>query len=411
MTVRGLDLTILIVNDFAYVYGGASHVALSSARELARRGHSIVLFTAIPPIDPSLQECGVRVVCLDQKVVGDSKNKLGSAIQAVWNRHAAAEMEKVLQSLDASTTIVHLHTWTRGLSPSIVPVIERHGACMVATLHDYFLACPNGGFYNYASESICHLKPLSLECLLTSCGPGAYPTKMWRSFRQFVQLKAGHLPSSVHNFISVSPLSRAVLEPFLPPASNIYNISNPIDISQSPPVNVAKNDYFVMVGRLSASKSPLLLAAAASQCQVKVRFIGDGELRQQLESEYPAAEVTGWLPQSEVQKYLEGARALVFPSRWYETQGLAILEAAARGIPAVVADSCAGRDFISNGSTGLLFRGADVSDLAKQMSILKDDAVVSRLGQAAYEHHWKNPPTLESHVDRLEACYARMIDG
>jgi glycosyltransferase involved in cell wall biosynthesis len=208
----------------------------------------------------------------------------------------------------------------------------------------------------------------------------------------------------------VSPLSKEVMQPFLPPESKIYDISNPIDVIQAPPVDVARNDYFVMVGRLSASKGPILLADAARVSQTRIRFIGDGELRQQLESEYPEAEVTGWLSQTEVQKYLSQARALVFASRWYEAQGLVILEAAGRGIPTVVADVCAGRDSISNGVTGLLFRGGDMSDLANKISSLKDDTKVSQLGRAAYDRYWKNPTTLEKHVDQLEACYVNMME-
>ncbi len=64
-------------------------------------------------------------------------------------------------------------------------------------------------------------------------------------------------------------------------------------------------------------------------------FIGDGPLRP---IEATGARVTGWLSAEDVQRELEHARCLVFPSLWYETYGLVVNEAAARGIPAIVSD-------------------------------------------------------------------------
>ena len=45
---------IIILNDFAYVNGGASQVALSSALGLAQAGYDVTLFTAVQPIDSTL---------------------------------------------------------------------------------------------------------------------------------------------------------------------------------------------------------------------------------------------------------------------------------------------------------------------------------------------------------------------
>jgi len=44
---------------------------------------------------------------------------------------------------------------------------------------------------------------------------------------------------------------------------------------------------------------------------------------------------------------MKGARALIFPSRWYETAGLTILEAQALGVPCLVSKNCAGREFVN----------------------------------------------------------------
>ena len=108
--------------------------------------------------------------------------------------------------------------------------------------------------------------------------------------------------------------------------------------------------------------------------------------------------------------YLKAARVLVFPSLWYETEGLSVIEAAALGVPAIVADTSAARLSITEGVTGLCFAGADETDLTRVMqTIAADDALVGRMGQAAHDRYWEHPRTLERHVSELEAVYEQVL--
>lgn len=199
------------------------------------------------------------------------------------------------------------------------------------------------------------------------------------------------------------------MEPFLGKGCTIHEIGNPIEVPKLPPTNVARNGYFIAVGRLSEAKGPLLAAEAARRAGARLIFVGDGELRERIENEYPETEVTGWLPQNKVQEYLAGSRALIFASRWYEAQPLVVLEAAAMGVPAAVAHSCAARDAVLDGETGLHFRGGDMRSLTERFTDLQEDSLVETLGRNAYQRYWESPPTLTAHVDQLEACYLRVI--
>jgi glycosyltransferase involved in cell wall biosynthesis len=106
---------------------------------------------------------------------------------------------------------------------------------------------------------------------------------------------------------------------------------------------------------------------------------------------------------------LRSARALVFPSLWYEGQPLTILEAKAYGVPIVVADSCAGRDEVEDGVTGLWFKGGDAGDLARVLLRMKDDALVARFSAAAHASYWAAPRTPEKHVEGLLSIYRDML--
>ena len=78
------------------------------------------------------------------------------------------------------------------------------------------------------------------------------------------------------HFITVSDFSETILRPFLPPQASIYRVPNPINVPREPPVLVANNESFVMIGRLSSHKAPLLFARAASRLGLTPVFIGEG---------------------------------------------------------------------------------------------------------------------------------------
>ena len=176
-----------------------------------------------------------------------------------------------------------------------------------------------------------------------------------------------------------------------------------------PPVEVVKNSDSVYVGRLSKEKGVLLLAEAAKLCECRTVFVGEGESKEDIGKIYSNAEFTGWILREEIDNHLGKARALVFPSLWYETQGLVVLEAASRGIPAIVSDVCAARDLIEDGVTGLLFRRGDVDDLIKKIRMLEDDDLVSSLGTASYEKYWAAPFKMKRHIANLEKVYQNVL--
>jgi glycosyltransferase involved in cell wall biosynthesis len=216
------------------------------------------------------------------------------------------------------------------------------------------------------------------------------------------------MPANVENFVQVSEFSHKILDPYLPPHT-AFSVANPISISRSTPVDVAKNQAFVMVGRLSPEKGPLIFARAARQSRVSAVFVGEGDLRNEVSKANPDARMTGWVDSKQVREELASARALVMPSVWYETQGLVVLEASALGVPAIVAAGTAAADLVKNGVTGLHFRKGNVEDLVQKIEMLKDPTRAMELGHAAYERFWENPPTVERHVRELEECYEAVL--
>jgi glycosyltransferase involved in cell wall biosynthesis len=397
-------LKIIIVADHAYVNGGQAKVAIESAKGLAGRGHHVVFFAAVGPADRGLVEAGVETVTLDQPDVTSTSSMARFGVQWLWNAKAARALRDILALCDRADTIVHVHGWAKALSPSIGPVLKSAKLKCVFTMHEYFIACPNGGFYDYPAAHPCHLRPMSLACIGRNCDQRSHHRKLMRVGRHAVMQHTGLLDCIGH-VITISRLQREILQPYLPAGVHYHQLANPVDVpplGQKP--DPAQGD-FVFVGRLSAEKGPLLFAEAARIAGRRAAFVGDGPQCAELKTHYPEVSILGWKEPTEVRTLLRNARALVFPSVWYEGQPLTVLEALGLGTPVIVSDVCAGRESIEDGVSGRWFRSNDAASLAAAMRELSNDAIAWRMSQAAYDLYWSNPPTLKRHLDGLCAIY------
>lgn len=404
-------MNVVVAADFAFVNGGAGKIALESAKGLAKRGHRVVLFTGVGPIADDLRDIrGLSHVCLDQKDVWHNPSRVRAAAQGLWNGSAAQRFDSVLARLDPRDTIVHLHSWTKALSSSVVRRAASRGFRIVTTLHDFLSVCPTGTLFNHGTLQCCTLKPLSLACVTSHCDSRSYAQKVWRVARQVVQKTAGTLPGHNRDFITVSASSARIFRNLLPTGSRLHQVDNFSEVPRMDPVAVEHNDTLVYVGRLSAEKGPLLFADCLARLRRNGVFVGEGDLAGAIQALAPDATLTGWLNAEQVLGTLRQARALVFPSLWYETQGLVVAEAAALGVPAIVPDTSAARDWVVPGTTGLWFKGGSVADLSSAIErLMSSPFEAARMGRAAYERFWVSPPTLERHLRQLESVYAEML--
>lgn len=398
--------TVVVLSDTTYCDGGAAKITITSAIGLARRGLRVIFVGGFGLPDPDLAAAGVEVICLDQPFIGMPAQRAAGAMTALWNRDSARQLDHILSGLDAADTVVHLHTWTKSLSSSVVPVIKRHGIPLVLTLHDYFTACPNGGFYDYQAEAICHRRPLSAGCLLRNCDSRHRIYKVWRTVRQVIQRTAGPLPGGADALIAISDFSLTVLRPYLPATTPVHRVDNPIESHKRAPAQPERQQGMLFIGRLSPEKGPHILAAAGREAGVPITFAGDGAMRADLASAYPEHSFPGWCSEDSLHALIDSTRALVLPSLWYETQGLVVPEAASRGVPAIVSTGCAASDSVEFDVTGLGVTAGSQSELATALRRLSDNSLVKRLGNAAYDRFWANPPSLDRHVSRLLEVYA-----
>lgn len=349
---------IIIINDFNYAQGGASKIAIDTAKLLKETGINMYFFSAVNKYEENIE--GIKYITTNQNEALKEKNKIIGAINGIYNFKARKELKRLLETLDNKKTIIHIHGWTKALSSSVFDIAFKMNFKVVLTLHDYFTACPNGGYYNYNSNKLCELMPLSWNCIKCNCDSRNYLFKLYRIIRQFVQNRIVKLNYKLQYAIVVSNFSEQILKRTLGKQAEIIKIYNPIDIKIKESIsNVKENEYFLYVGRISKEKGVDIFCEAITDLNLKGVVVGDGDEKERLQNQYSNIEFTGWKKNDEVQAYMRNAKVLVFPSKCYETMGLTIVEAQTLGIPCIVSQKCAGSEFVEDGKNGFTFNGLE----------------------------------------------------
>lgn len=355
---------IIIVFEYGSLNGGAAKIAIQTAMGLAEHGYDVTYFCACGPVDKELESKVSRVICLNQYDIADNPSRLQAIRQGIWNKKAYKALNALLDTYQNDDVVVHIHGYSHILSASIIKACMKHHVKPVITLHEYFSICPNGGFYNYPQQHICAHKPMSMDCIFCNCDSRSFLQKCYRVLRQFVQDKYIRNNPNIR-YLYISEFSFSKMKKYLK-STDFHYVHNPVEA-----LSVCRNpnaDLFVFIGRLSPEKGIDLFCKALCDLGLKGIAIGDGPLKPTLQKAYSSIAFPGWKTRTEIQEILCNAKCLVFPPKWYETDGLVVQECLSAGIPCIVPDNCAASDYITHGKNGYLFESGNIEDLKEKIA-------------------------------------------
>lgn len=369
---------VIIVNDFNYIQGGASKVAIDTAKVLSKKNINVIFFSAVEQENEE-KISNVKYISTNQNEALKEKNKIRGIINGLYNFKVRNEFKKLLKTLDKDSTIIHIHGWTKALSASVFDIAFKMDFKVVLTLHDYFTACPNGGYFNYKQNKICKLNPLSWKCIKCNCDSRNFLFKTYRIIRQNIQNKI--LKNKLKNVITISEFSEKILKDTLDKNIKITRIYNPIDIDiNREKIDPSKNEYYLYVGRISKGKGVELFCDVITELKLNGIVVGDGEEKSKLEKKYTNIDFVGWKNNKEVKEYMKKSRALIFPSRWYEGAPLTPLEIMQYGIPCIVSNNSAAIDYVKKDENSFEL---DVESI--KIAILKYEKNIKKYSENAIE--------------------------
>ena len=409
-------MTILVVHNRYRVRGGEDGVFETECRLLEEAGHRVVRYEKSN---------------LD---IPDRGGRLGLALRTVWNPRAYREVRELIRR--ERPDAMHCHNTFPLISPSVYWAAAREGVPVVQTLHNYRLACLNG--YLFREGKVCE------KCLGRTpwCGlrRRCYRGSLGGSLALFAMLAVHRLLGTyrrkVTRYVALTDFARDKFVSMGLPADKIVVKPNAF-AAESPQTHPTSDSFSIQhsafsilyVGRLSPEKGvDVLLRAwslfrreAADHSSLVTRhsslvIVGDGPERDALESlagelgVSDSVRFAGSLPREEALSALSSAALLVFPSLWYETFGLTILEAASQGVPAVATNIGGRSSLVRDGVTGRLVPPGDPAALAAALrELLADPAALRRMGDAARAAFEASDCRPDRNLERLLGIYRSAV--
>jgi glycosyltransferase involved in cell wall biosynthesis len=390
-------MKVLIVHNSYQQPGGEDVVAALEADLLRQAGHEVIEYRR------SNHE--IKVLTL--------WNKVALAKRAIWAGDTVRDLRAVIHH--EKPDVAHFHNTFVMISPSAYQACHEMSIPVVQTLHNYRLFCARADFFR--DGRVCE------DCLgKTPPWPGIV-YGCYHESRTQTAVVATML--TVHRFrktwdeqvtiyIALTDFARQKFIQGGLAAEKI--VLKPNFVYPDPGMRESTGDYALFVGRFSPEKKLLtLLAAWENVREMPLKLVGSGlqerEIRQFAQERGLAkVEFLGWRTRDEVFALMKGARFVIFPSEWYETFGLVMVEAFACGVPVIAARLGAMAELVKDGCTGLLFTPGDRDDLSAKITWAathpEEMAQMGHRGRLEYEAKY----TSDGNRERLLNIYRLAID-
>ncbi|KJS35150.1 MAG: hypothetical protein VR74_17455 [Hyphomonas sp. BRH_c22] len=398
---------IVIINDSSVALGGAAALALLSAKLFHEAGMKVVYVTGDDAADAKLDN-GIDIEPLGSAALLKQPMP-GRIANGLYHISAANFIRAIIARHDTPATVYHLHSWAQTFSPAIFAALGPVADRLVISSHDFSLVCPNGSYFNFKTNEVCNLTPLSPACLASNCDKRSRADKAYRVSRSVLLRRLVDFGKSRALVAAIHPgmapwLARGGVAP-----ERIRIVPNPVIPFRGERVQAERNSDLFFIGRVEVEKGVDLAARAAHAAGRRLRVIGDGASRPALAAEFPAIKWEGWRTHSDIADLISEARGLIMPSRLPEPFGLVALEALQSGVPLISFDDAfVGRQAAARGAAFLASRRIP-EELANAVVQLDNDTVVRAASEAAFDQCRSLSLTPEQWRDALLDLYKEQL--
>lgn len=366
-------MRVLQVHNRYRERGGEDAVVEAEAAVLRAAGHTVIEHAAVNP-DGTLA----------------SARALGTS---AWNRKAAAAV--VAAAREGDVDVAHVHNTWFSLTAAVVAALDRAGIPVAATLHNYRLLCVNAQLFRDGGPCEDCVGSTLLHGVVHRCYRGSAAASAVAAAAIGLNRRTDTWERHVTRFLALNEFARGRFVAGGLPAGRI--VVKPNFVADPGPRDLppSTSRTVLYVGRLTEEKGVRTLLEAwalAQPSDLELLVVGDGPLRASLAADAPpGVTFTGFQPSEEVSRSMFAARALVFPSRWYEGQPVTVLEAMARGLPVLASDLGGTPELLAGQGRAWLARPGDTVAWAAALHRLQGDGADDRVdtggaaGRVSYE--------------------------
>lgn len=397
-------MKILLINKFFYLKGGAETVFFQERDFLIRNGIPVVDFSMQDKHNCSSPHSGSFVSYIGFREPKGLIDNVKRGLSFIHSHEAVKKIDRLLET--EKPDIAHLHNVYHQLTPSIIPVLKKHGVKIVMTLHDYKLICPAYSMLDH--DRIC-----------SDCAGKDF----WKAMRYNCQGSLAHsVLMSLESYWHLWRKSYDGVDLFIAPSQfmasmagmriserKIRVVKNGVDAESVMP-SCDDDGYALYFGRLSREKGlqTLLKSHAMIKENIPLKILGTGPLMPK-DKHDGQPEFLGYRTGKDLQDIIARSAFVVVPSEWNENCSMAVLEAMAHGKPVIGTRIAGIPEQIEDGQTGFLFNMGNVAELAdKMIALALDKDMRMSMGQAA-RLKVERDYSFSEHGKKLMDCYQDLL--
>jgi glycosyltransferase involved in cell wall biosynthesis len=383
-------LRILQVHNRYREQGGEDTVVAKEAELLRHAGHIVIEYQVKNSTAPGLAAA--------------------SLLSAPWNSRAARRLQSTVQRVRPDVAHVHNTWWS--LSPSILKTLDSLNIPVVVTLHNYRLMCANAQLFRDGAPCEDCVGSHPWHGVQHRCYRDSLPASMVSAVT--IQLNRRlHTWEVVDRLLALTDFARSRFIASGIPTEQLHVKPNFVEDPGPRTSPTSHSPTVLFVGRLSVEKGIAQLLDAWENWvpgTLQLTVVGDGPLRSELESRrVPNVRFEGRLSSADLRRLMLSARALVFPSIWYEGQPMVLLEAMAAGLPLLVSNIGGIPETVAATRTAVMARPGDIESWTLALDHLHDPVWLENAGSSArvlFEERYTPEIGLAGLIDQYAAAIA-----
>jgi len=290
--------------------------------------------------------------------------------------------------------IVHIHNTFPLWTYSVLDFFKKKNIPIIMTLHNYRLIWEKLGLLNKNRKNYGFFKDSNIISYFIS-----KLTNKRKDLLSFVTKFITHTEFTRQEFSKVIlPRNKLIIKPnFLPSTSNTIK-----------PIEDKKNVIFA--SRISKEKGILTLIKTFKNIDIELDILGDGPLFDKIKkNNLKNVKFHGNLPRNQVSSFINKSKFLVFPSEWYESFPMTILESFREGTLVLASNIGSIKSIIKDKYNGILFNSGDCFDLKKKIEwILANPNECNKIVTNAY-HEFNKKYSSETNYRQLIKIYEDAI--
>lgn len=360
-------MKILLINNTHYVGGGADRVYINTASLLKERGREVVFFSTT---HENNLETDSSIYFVDKKDNRQANfiDKIKGVKDYLYNYETTQKLNELIKN--EKPDIAHIHLFYGGLSSSVLKTLKNNHIPIVKTVHDYRLLCPANAFLNSKNEICEKCKPKKYyNCFVNKCSDNNVFYSSILTMEGYLRKHLIDPLEYISHFIFVSNFSKEKhIEydlRYKEKSSHLYNFTS-IPAKEK----VYRGDYFLFFGRLSKEKGIVTLLKAFSKLNLKIKVVGDGPIKNEMEEVYKTKNIDflGHRSGDELTDIVRNSSYVIVPSEWYENNPMTIIESYSLGKPVIGAKIGGIPEIVINKKTGFLFESRNINELIDKVN-------------------------------------------